>query len=103
MSIGELQALMQKANGKEGNPHFDPDTPVVDVLVASVLAQAIKHGDMARFTYMANFIIGKPKPVEINEDASDPANPANMLKAIPSAYLIDALRKKASEAAESGD
>lgn len=101
MDMGSLQSLVQKAQPRIGgqvNPHYDSTVPVVDVLVASVLGNCIKDGDMARFSLLINYVMGKPKPLGSSwhddppdEDGKPTAQTA--LKQIPSAMLIEMIRR----------
>jgi hypothetical protein len=100
MTMEDLQSIIVRA--QPNKPDYDPNLPVLDVLVASVIGNCIKHGDMARFSLLINYVMGKPKPLGSSwhddlpsEDGKDPTAAAQTaLKAIPSSVLIEALRKQ---------
>lgn len=101
MNMGDLQAIVQKAQPNvkgQPNPLHDPKLPVVDVLVASVLGNCIKDGDMARFSMLINYVMGKPKPLGSSWHDDPPEdngpNPTSALKMIPSAALTEIIRRQ---------
>jgi len=58
MSRDELQAAVGS-----------PSTPMLEIAIASIFAQAAKHGDFARLAFLLDRAIGKVKVVEESDQA----------------------------------
>ena len=61
MTRSELQAAAQS-----------PDTPMLEVAIASIFAQSAKNGDYSRLAFLLDRAIGKVPTVEIAADTVSP-------------------------------
>lgn len=75
----------------------DPKSNMAQMLVGSVILAAIKHGDVHRFGTLINYVMGKPKPLgsswHDDPPSDDGPSPQTALKQIPSAMLIEMIRR----------
>ena len=62
----------------------DPDTPMLDILIASIVNKAIVQGDDRRMNFILDRLIGKPE-VEVKIDAY-----MNKLKKLTDQEMIEA-------------
>lgn len=60
LTLAEIKAEAEK-----------PDTPAIEVVVAKVIAEAIKRGDEKRLEFLLNRLIGPVKIILQVEDLSD--------------------------------
>lgn len=72
-----------------------PKATVAEILVASIITQAIKTGCPIRSQFLFNYVLGKPKPVDL-DDHETGHDEGDIVDAIPSGIIIDILRAHAA-------
>lgn len=76
----------------------DPDSTMCQLMIGSVMSKAIKEGCPARAQFMLNYILGRPKPFDPDEDLEADSNEKKgALATIPSGTLIDLLKTAAAK------
>ncbi len=68
-----------------------PDTPMLEIAIASVFAQSAKHGDYTRLAFLLDRAIGKVPTVEIAPDTVSP------LAALSDEELLSLVRREPKE------
>lgn len=77
----------------------DPNSTMVQLLVASIMQKAIRDGCTSRAQFLMSYILGKA-PVFDTSDLTDTASVArDVLTSIPSSILIDLVKSTKSSAA----
>lgn len=76
---------------------LNPDATVAEILVASIISKAIETGCPIRSQFLFNYVLGKPKPVDLDESDQEPVE-QDVVDAIPSPIIIDILRAHAASA-----
>lgn len=70
------------------------DATIAEILIASIITHAIKNGCPIRTQFLLQYVVGKPKPVEF-EDEGETVEP-DAVDMLPSEIIIDVLRKHAA-------
>lgn len=73
----------------------NPESTMVQLLTGSVIAKALKEGDMNRMVMLLNYVMGRPKPIGPGDLPDETGTGAtNMLSGIPSSVLLDAMKRQ---------
>jgi hypothetical protein len=89
MNRAELQEAIQK-----------PEIPVLDLYIASILAQGIKLGDFARLAFLLDRTVGRAPTEDPAEAEEDEARAR--LESMPENELIDVVREHLRNIEENG-
>jgi hypothetical protein len=68
-----------------------PEATMAQHLVASVLGKAISQGCPVRAQFILNYVLGRPKMFEVQEDPDRPTAGA-VLKGVPSSILLEMVK-----------
>lgn len=87
LSRGELEAAVQ-----------DPQTPVIELAIASIFAQSIKQGDYTRLSFLLDRAIGKVRDVSPDDESADARTELRVLSTEELLRLVQATTQPSIDA-----
>ena len=70
----------------------DPTASLAQLLVGSIMQQAIKEGCSSRGQFLLNYVLGRPKVYEHRGDSDDLPSAQKVLKGVPSSILLEMVK-----------